>query len=146
MIEFTIQVSNELATRLKPVQDQLEQVLELGLQELSPTQSLVYTEVITFLASGPSPDQIVALRPSVTAQERLRDLLAKNQAGRLSEAESEELDEYQNLNHLMTLLKAQARRQIIIASNNVKRFGKCTDLGFGNKAKDDHEQEHEGDG
>ena len=112
MIEFTIRISNELATRLKPVQDQLEQVLELGLQELSSTQSLVYTEVITFLASGSSPDQIIALRPSVAAQERLRDLLAKNQAGRLSETESEELDEYQNLNHLMTLLKAQAKRQL----------------------------------
>ncbi|MBE2225553.1 MAG: hypothetical protein IAF02_28715 [Anaerolineae bacterium] len=112
MVEFTIQVSNELASRLKPVEDQLEQVLELGLQELSPTQSLVYTEVITFLASGPSPDQIVALRPSEAAQERLRDLLARNQAGRLSEAESAELDEYQNMNHLMTLLKAQAKRQL----------------------------------
>jgi len=112
MVEFTIQISNELATRLKPVEDQLEQVLELGLQELSPMHSLVYTEVIMFLASGPSPDKILALRPSVAAQERLRDLLARNQAGRLSEAESVELDEYQNMNHLMTLLKAQAKRQL----------------------------------
>ena len=79
---------------------------------MSSMRSSLYNEVTIFLAGGPSPDEIVALRPSAAAQKRLRELLAKNQTGHLSDAEVVELDEYQNMNHLMTLLKAQARRQL----------------------------------
>jgi len=46
------------------------------------------------------------------AQERLRRLLALNEAGMLSAEEQAELDEIEQIEHIMTLLKAQTRGQL----------------------------------
>jgi hypothetical protein len=50
-------------------------------------------EVAEFLASGPSPQQLVNYRPSERVQERARQLLAKQQGGALSAEEERELDQ-----------------------------------------------------
>jgi hypothetical protein len=48
---------------------------------------------------------------SETAQQRLRRLLALNQAGAASAEELLELDELQRIEHFVILLKARAGRQ-----------------------------------
>lgn len=116
MVELTIQIPNDLALRLQSVQDQLIEIIELGLREIAPARSGLHSEVIEFLASGPSLQAIINFRPSAEAQARVTELLTKNQAGGLSAAEQAELDQYENLDFLMTLVKIQARRRLSLVS------------------------------
>ena len=112
MIEMTIHIPDELASRLEPVQDRLAEIIELGLREMEPVQYSLHNEVIEFLAGGPSPRAIVAFRPSEEAQARVVELLNKNRAGTLTPAEQAELDQYENLDYFMTLVKARARQHL----------------------------------
>lgn len=82
-------------------------------------QSPVYAEVYGFLVSSPSPEQIISFRASDEVQERVRHLLTANQDGKLSEDERIELDEFQNINHFVSMLKIYAR-QHVTTSNNPK--------------------------
>lgn len=80
----------------------------------NPTASrLVYAEVLDFLISGPTPREIAAFKVSEDAQARLGELLEKNREGRLNETESAELDLSEQLDRLMTLLKAKAYAELI---------------------------------
>ncbi len=53
----------------------------------------------------------MAYNVSDRAQERLRRLLAINEAGLVSEAEQAELDEIEKIEHVVILLKAQVQEQ-----------------------------------
>ena len=68
-------------------------------------QSPVYQEVYRFLVSAPTPEQIIAFRPSESTQERVRQLLAANKTNRLTSEEQVELDEFERVNHFMSMLK-----------------------------------------
>lgn len=109
MVEMTIHVPDELALRLRPVQDRLAEIIELGLREMAPAQFGLYTEVIEFLASGPTPQAIITFHSSEEAQARVVELLDKNRSNTLTPVEQAELDQYENLDYLMTLVKARAR-------------------------------------
>jgi hypothetical protein len=65
-------------------------------------------EIISVLASQPTPEQLLAIRPSPELQNRMSYLLSQNKAGQLSSAEETELDRYMTLEHLVRLAKAQA--------------------------------------
>lgn len=67
-----------------------------------------YEEVIDFIASGTTPKNVIAFRPSETAQERVAYLLNLEKETELSVAERSELDHYMQLEHLMRLAKARA--------------------------------------
>ena len=71
-----------------------------------------YEEVIEFIAAGTSPQNVVAFRPSQSARERVADLLHREKTSALSPDEQSELDHYLQLEHLMRLAKARARRHI----------------------------------
>ncbi len=125
MAELTIQIPDDLADRLKPFQDRLPALLT-RLMEMLPAgperqeegkalaASLpsdvvrVYTEVLEFLLTRPTPQDVLAFKVSATAQTRLRSLLDKNREDHLDAAESAELDLYEQLEQLMILLKAKA--------------------------------------
>src|SRR4051812_27375476 len=67
-------------------------------------------DVVTdFLASAPSVEEIIAYRLPPDLQTRAHLLLSKNQEGRLSAEEGLELDEFRQIDHLLTLVKAKAR-------------------------------------
>ena len=66
-------------------------------------------EMIGFLASGPTPAQIIAFKVSATAQARLDELLDKNREEGLSDTETAELDVFAQVNHVLLLIKARAR-------------------------------------
>lgn len=70
----------------------------------------IQDEVLTFLLSAPTPQQIIAFHASDTAQLRLRELLDANRNGTLSPSEEAELEEASQLNHFVILLKAKARQ------------------------------------
>ncbi len=125
MAQLTIQVPDELATRLEPLLHRLPEILSQLLE--TPTPSLksetltltnsvdippTYIEVLDFLIKRPTPEAIAAFKVSPQAQTRLQTLLEKNRAGTLNETETAELDIYEQLNQLMILLKARAYASI----------------------------------
>ncbi len=110
MVQLTIEVPEELAARLKPMQNRLVDLLELGLRGFEPSRYGLSEEIINFFASGPTPSEIIDFRPSLDVIARVHELLDRNQESALSEAEQEELDEYERLDYLMTLIKARAQR------------------------------------
>ncbi len=118
MTTIMLEVPDELAVRLAALRERLPDLLSKMLE--SPpgnktSQTLksgghypVYREMIDFLASGPTPEQIKTFRISAAAQDRLEELLDKNREEGLIEAESVELDIYQLVHNAMVLLKARA--------------------------------------
>jgi len=69
-------------------------------------------EIVRFLASGPTPEQIVAFHPSPTASERAYALIDAERAGTITEEEQAELDSSVYLEHMMRLIKAEARKRL----------------------------------
>ena len=67
-----------------------------------------YEEVIDFIASGTTPENVISFRPSDAAQQRVGDLLLRKNSGNLSVDEGLELDHFLQLEHLMRLAKARA--------------------------------------
>lgn len=74
------------------------------------TPATIQEEVLTFLLSSPTPEQIIAFHASDTAQARLRALLNANRNGTLTDDERAELEEASQINHFVTLLKAKAHQ------------------------------------
>ncbi len=111
MLPITFEIPDELAERLRPVQDRLPHILELGLRELNAAQESGFqgaAEVLEFLAGLPTPEETLALRPSTAMQARLTELLEKNQAGELTPSEQVEWEQYAYLEHLVRLAKSRA--------------------------------------
>lgn len=108
MVKVEIQVPESLAEQLDSVRDRLPEVLAHGLDELSPLPNEVYRYILEFLASNPTPEALLKFEPTPEMQERVQELLEKNRDGRLTAAESAELDEYMRINHLVTMLKARS--------------------------------------
>ncbi len=74
--------------------------------------SSIQDEVLDFLLSAPTPQEIIHFHASESAQTRLRQLLEANREGTLSEMEQAELDEASQYNHLMIQLKARAHQAL----------------------------------
>jgi hypothetical protein len=121
MAELTIQISDELAQRLEPLRNRLPELLGQLLDATNPSSASLaiatanlqeipqaYLEVLDFLVTRPTPQDIVAFKVSLEAQERLSLLLDKNREGTLTDSEVAELDVYEQLEHLMILMKARA--------------------------------------
>lgn len=123
MTEVIIQLPQDIATRLAPIQQHLPQLLsqiaqavpadcpeELAAQFV--TTHPVYNEFLNFLMTRPSPQEIVNFKTSSATQNRLRELLEKNQELQLTQMEQSELDAYEQVDYVMTLLKAKAHNQL----------------------------------
>lgn len=71
-----------------------------------------YEEVIDFIAAGISPSSLIAFYPSEEAKQRVIDLIEREKSATLTLEEKSELDHYTQLEHLMRLAKARARRHL----------------------------------
>jgi hypothetical protein len=116
MVEIKMQVPDNLAQRLQPMHDWLPTVLELSLVGFKTQAVQTASEIVEFLAKGPSSNEVMSYHVSDRAQERLRRLLAINEAGLASEEEQAELDEIDRIEHIMVLLKAQAQENLTKAN------------------------------
>jgi hypothetical protein len=106
-----VEVSQELAVRLRPFNKQLPRIIELGLREWTAASQSGFqgaSEVLEFLAKLPSPEEILALQPSEALQTRVSSLLEKNRSSRLTAEEERDWEQYQYLEHLVRMAKAQA--------------------------------------
>lgn len=69
-------------------------------------------EVADFILSTPTPEQIIAFKPSDRSEDRLSELLSLNRQGTLAENDRAELDQYLWVNHLMNMLKIRVREKL----------------------------------
>jgi hypothetical protein len=103
--KITIEVPEELSEQLTQIGDRLPELLRLSLQQPA-LPAHIYRYILNFLATKPTPQQIVDFRPTPEMQERLRTLLTRSKAGELTPVEQKELDEYERIEHLVIMLKA----------------------------------------
>lgn len=89
----------------------LSSIIELSLIGFKTLASATAAEVIEFLSKNPSPQEVLGYQVSDAAQKRLQRLLTLNERGLLSEAEQLELDELQQLEHVIIMLKARIAKQ-----------------------------------
>jgi len=119
MTTITVEVPDDLAARIDTVRDRLPDLLsealmlsgsDNGSASASSLRYPVFEEMIDFLVSGPTRDQIIDYKISAPAQERLAELLDKNREEGLSEVENAELDIYEQVDYVMSSLKARAHQ------------------------------------
>lgn len=72
----------------------------------------LFSEIIDFLASTPTPEDIIAFKPSGRLEQRLSDLLERNRQDTLTAEGRAELDEFLRMNHFMNMLKIRAREKL----------------------------------
>jgi hypothetical protein len=72
----------------------------------------LFDEILDFLASSPSGEQLVNYQPPVALHQRLSELLDNNRSSGLSEVEQTELDEFLRMNRFMSRLKLKARKHL----------------------------------
>lgn len=114
-IQITIEIPDTLEQELQRFRERLPEALERGLRELSAQESAHFEDeaaILELLASRPTPEQVLALRPSPEFQARVSELLHKNKVESLSRQEEVELDRPFIIEHLVRLAKAHAYQQL----------------------------------
>ena len=71
-----------------------------------------YEEIVELIAAGPSVDTVANFQASSQAKARVELLVRKEKTEGLSGEEKLELDDFMQLEHLMRLVKARARRNL----------------------------------
>ncbi len=72
----------------------------------------VYAEFAETLMAGMSPEQVIDLAPSAAAQDRLDSLIYKLKTSELTTEEDQELQQFKEMEHLIRMAKARARRHV----------------------------------
>jgi hypothetical protein len=114
-MQITIEVPDRLGEQLQQLGDRLPEALALAVQELVPIETTDYHDdhqILELLASQPTPEVVLAIRPSPVLQERMSELLAQNKSGTLTRSEEVELDRYMLLEHWVRLAKAHAYKNL----------------------------------
>ncbi len=116
MAQILIDIPDELAQQLAPFQGQFSELftrliatplLRQNLPVSLPANT-TYQEILDFLVSRPTAEQIVDFKVSEDSQHRLQLLLQKNKEVALTATETAELDLCEQLNNLIGLLKIRA--------------------------------------
>lgn len=112
MTTITLDLPEYLAPLVADLGDQLPLVLELGISRFAPLSLAAYSEVINFLTRQPTAVEITTFRFSDEVENRINELLEKNQNSTLSLAEEVELDRFEQLEERLQLVKARAMAEI----------------------------------
>ncbi|MFN5515731.1 MAG: hypothetical protein ACK5CA_13585 [Cyanobacteriota bacterium] len=110
-MQITLDIPDDIAQQLQPLQGDLTQILALGIRQLNANPATGFSglaEILEFLAQLPSPQQILDLRLAPETQAEIDALLEKNCAQGLNEAEQRLWQQYEFMEHLVRLAKAQA--------------------------------------
>ena len=77
----------------------------------APVKSI--KDIVTdFLGSAPTLQEIAAYRLPDELQDRAHLLLDKNRSGSLTDDERAEMEQFRQIDHLLTLIKAKARLKL----------------------------------
>jgi hypothetical protein len=104
MAKITLEVSDEISEQLLEMGDRLPEFLALSLQQ-PPLPAKIYRYILDFLASKPTPEEIMAFRPTDEMEKRLKTLLTRSKTGEITPTEVKEIDEYEQIEHLIIMLK-----------------------------------------
>lgn len=110
-MQIKVEVPDELAMRLNPLQEQLTQILELGLREWNADAQSGFSglaDVLEFLANLPTPEEILALKPSEALQQHINNSLEKSRTVGLTAQEEQLWQQYEYVEHLVRVAKAKA--------------------------------------
>ncbi|MBF2078902.1 MAG: hypothetical protein IGR76_10390 [Synechococcales cyanobacterium T60_A2020_003] len=110
-MQITVDIPDDMARQLESLKDELPQILALGLLQVKANPSTGFSglaEVLEFLATLPSPQETLALRLSDTAQAQIEALLEKNRVDGLTALEQRLWQQYEFVEHLVRMAKAQA--------------------------------------
>jgi hypothetical protein len=111
-MEVTLSIPDELAPEVRSLKaEQLPLALELGIRKIKGDEEFELTglrDVLEKLAALPTPQEVLALRPSRALERRLSSLLEKNRNEGLSPEEDREWRRYEFVEHLVRLAKTQA--------------------------------------
>ncbi len=107
MVEITVQMPDRLSEQST---QWLPTILELNLIPFQTQAATVANEIIRYLLTGPKTDDVLTHRPSEAVQARLQRLLALHNADLLSIEEQRELDELEQVEHIMRMTKLQLRQ------------------------------------
>lgn len=69
----------------------------------------VFGEITDFLATNPTPEEIIAYQLPEALQARAIELLEKNSEGELSREEHDEMIDFVRIDQMMSLLKIKMR-------------------------------------
>jgi 16S rRNA C1402 (ribose-2'-O) methylase RsmI len=89
-----LEVPDRLGEQLQQLGNRLPEALIHALQELTATETTVYqddSQIVELLASQPTPEVVLAIRPTPALQARMSELLAQNKSGTLTRSEEIEL-------------------------------------------------------
>jgi hypothetical protein len=67
----------------------------------------VYKEILDFLSSGPTPEEIRKFQASAAAKARIRELIQREKSDTLMAFEKFELENFLKIEHLVRRLKAK---------------------------------------
>jgi hypothetical protein len=77
-----------------------------------PVDSQAALEIARFIASHPSPEQVIAFQASPEVVARAYALVEAERSRALTDDEHQEMDSLLTIQHIMILAKAEAHRQI----------------------------------
>jgi hypothetical protein len=115
MASITLSLPDDLASQIRARQQQLPEILELGLRELNAGGQSGFdgaADVLELLAALPTPDEILNLRPSPRLSARVVELIEKSRAGEMTPLDEEEWERYEYLEHLVRMAKAAAQLKL----------------------------------
>jgi len=78
---------------------------------------IAYDEFLDFLVNRMPPAEIIAFQASPQTKERVADLVYRQKTEGLSLDETAELNQFMQIEHLMRLAKARARKRLLTESN-----------------------------
>jgi hypothetical protein len=120
MASLTFSLPEDLASQIEAQRQQLPRILELGLRELNAGGQSGFNgavEVLELLATLPSPEEILKLRPSDWLAARASKLLERNRAGEMTHQDEEDEQRYEFLEHLVRKAKAAAKVKLSSSVN-----------------------------
>ena len=121
MSPITLSLPDDLASQIRARQQQLPRIFELGLRELNAGGQSGYdgaADVLELLAALPTPEEILALRPSEGLSTRVAELLRKARAGEMTPGDEEDWERYEYLEHLVRMAKAAAHLKLTPSAGN----------------------------
>ena len=114
-MKVTLDLPDELAADLRHFEDQSASIVAAGLREVKTPLSGQFqglAQVLEKLAELPTPQEVLALRPSIELQTRIGELLARNRDTGLNATEEAEWQRYETVEHLVRIAKARARSRL----------------------------------
>ena len=110
-MQITLDLPEDLFSKISGLEAQIPEVLALGLDELTarPQEGVNgFSEVMNFLANLPTPEEVLALRPSPGLQTQIDQLSDRYKAESLSKQEALLWKQYEYLEHVVRTAKARA--------------------------------------